>query len=261
MNNFISFSIPKENFDYLFNKNHYLLLLCSLVIIIFFAMYFSRQKHRVQKISSIVCGFLLLALEGLRIFWRYKFLQHNNQSLDFFNIVQLDFFTTSLWISIPLILIFSILKRKGKPASKTLNFVFGVAGLFAVISLIYPININSNFEFWHCYNLIYAITRSIICMLALMYVFTKWISVSNFLDMWKSLLSLLFFGITCFCLGSFANTNSNMFFVNEFPLFNSIGMYLPSPWHIVMLGAFLFVFQIILHLPFLIRQHIKNRHV
>jgi len=257
---FISFNIASDKIDYMFNKNHYLLLLCSLIIIIFFSMYISRQKHKVQKAFSIFTGFMLLILEGLRIYWRYKFLEANNQSLDFFNVVKLDFFVISLWISIPLILFFSITKRKGKPSSKLLNFVFSVAGMFAIISLIYPININTNFEFWHCYNLIYALTRSLICMIALMFIFAKWISVSNFLDIWKSFFSLVVLGIVCFAVAYFVVPKSNLFFINEFPLFDNIGIHLPFPWHIVMLGAFLFIFQVILHLPFLIKQHFKNKH-
>lgn len=261
MEKFISFVNAEDKINYLFNKNHYLLLLCSLFIIIFFSMYISRQRHKVQKISTIIVCFLLIILEGLRIFWRYKYLQANNESLDFLNITNLDFFTTSLWLSIPIILIASLKKKKGKPASKMLNFVFGVATLFSIITLIYPININNNFEFWHCYNLIYLLTRSLICMLGFMFAFSKWISVSNFLDMWKSLFSLLFLGAACFICAYFLAPQTNLFFVNSFPLFDSIGIHLPFPLHILMLGAFLFIFQVIMHLPFLIRQHIKNKHI
>lgn len=259
MEKFISFNNIEEKISYLFNKNHYLLLLCSLIIIIFFSMYLSRQRHKVQKGSVVFIALFLIILEGLRIFWRYKYLEANYQSLDFLNVTNLDFFTVSLWLSIPIILISAFTKKKGKPASKALNFVFGVTTLFGIITLIYPVNINANFEFWHCYNLIYLLARSLVCMLGLMLVFAKWISVSNFLDMWKSLFSLLFFGIACFVSAYFFAPQTNLFFINNFPIFDSIGIHLPFPWHIVMLGAFLFIFQVVIHLPFIIRQRIKYK--
>ena len=259
MEKFISFTNIEDKISYLFNKNHYLLLLCSLIIIIFFSMYLSRQRHKIQKGSVIFIALLLLVFEGLRIFWRYKYLQANYQSLDFLNVTNLDFFTLSLWVSIPLIFFAALRKKKNKPASISLNFVFGVATLFAIITLVYPVNINTNFEFWHCYNLIYLLTRSLICMLGLMFVFAKWISVGRFLDVWKSLFALLFLGVACFVSAYFFAPQTNLFYINSFPIFDSIGIHLPFPWHILMLGAFLFVFQVILHIPFIIRQHIKNK--
>ena len=96
-------------------------------------------------------------------------------------------------------------------------------------------------------------------MLGLMFVFAKWISVGRFLDVWKSLFALLFLGVACFVSAYFFAPQTNLFYINNFPIFDSIGIHLPFPWHILMLGAFLFVFQVILHIPFIIRQHIKNK--
>ena len=258
MNKFISFENTENQIDYLFNKNHYLLLLISLTVIIFFSIYLVKQRHKVQKIHVFIVGLLLLILEGLRIFWRYKYLQFNNLDMSFHNIVTLDFFTLSLWITIPLV-IFASFKKKKKKTVKCLDFVFSVSTIVAIINLIYPQGLNTNFEFYHCYNLIYVLTRSLVIMLGIMFAGSKWISVSKFLDHWKGLVSLLVFAIIFVVLGYVLGTQNNLFYIEYCPLFDSIGIHLPFPWHIFMLGSFFFLFQLLLYLPFRIVSHYKNK--
>ena len=260
MNNFISFENSKNTFDYFFSKNHFLLLLISLVVIIFFSMYASRQKHKFQKIFVFCIGFLILIIEGLRIFWRYKYLEFNNEAINFFTLTNLDFFTIALWISIPLILLGSILKKKKMHKVFGLNFVFSIAMLTAIITLFYPEGLNSNFDFYHCYNLMFVLLRSFIIMLSLFFVFAKWISVCEFLDLWKSIVSLIFFGVICIAIAYFYGQDLNLFYIKYCPIFESLGIYLSFPWHLLVLGAFLFVFQIIIYLPFSIHRKIKYKN-
>ena len=259
MNKFISFENSKTTFDYFFSKNHFLLLLISLVIIIFFSMYASRQKHKFQKIFTFIIGFLLLIIEGLRIYWRYRYLEYNNGSLDFFTITNLDLFTLALWISIPLIIIGSFIKKKKVHKVFGLNFVFSITMLTAIITLFYPEGINNNFEFFHCYNLMYILLRSFVVMISLFFVFARWISVGEFLDLWKSIISLVLFGLVCILISYFFGQDSNLFYISYCPIFDNLGIYLTFPWHLIILGAFLFVFQIILYLPFAIHRKIKYK--
>jgi predicted tellurium resistance membrane protein TerC len=221
-------------------------------------MYLSRQKHKTQKISVFIFGLLLLILEGLRIFWRYKYLQFNKLDMSFYNVVDLNFFTLSLWVTIPLVLIASFRKQKKKTV-RGLDFVFSIASIIAIINLVYPQGLNTNFEFYHCYNLIYALSRSLVIMLGIMFAVSKWISVSKFLDHWKGLLSLLVFGIICIALGFILGTQHNLFYIEFCPVFDNIGIHLSFPWHLLMLGCFFFVFQIIFYLPFRIISHFKNK--
>lgn len=258
MNKFFSFENVDNKIDYFFNKNHYLLLLISLIVIIFFSMYISRQKHKFQKISVFIIGLLLLIIEGIRIFWRYKYLQTNKLDMSFTNVVDLSFFTLSLWISIPLIFVASIKKQKKKTV-RGLDFIFAVSALIAIINLIYPQGINANFEFYHFYNLAFALSRSLIIMLGLTFAFTKWISVTNFLDHWKGLLHLFVFALICLCVGFSLGTPNNLFYIESCPLFDSLGIHLPFPWHLVMLVCFFFVFQILFYIPFRLHKFYKNK--
>ena len=159
MNNFITYENSTTELDYFFNKNHFLILLISLVVIIFFSMYAQRQRTKFQKIFVFFVCLIITILEALRIYWRYNYLSYNNQSLDFVNVTNLDFFTFSLWISIPLIFLGSILKKKKLHNVFGLNFVFSVTMLAGIITLIYPAGINPNFEFYHCYNLMFTLIR------------------------------------------------------------------------------------------------------
>lgn len=260
MEKFISFENSDTSYSYFFTKNHFLLLLISLVIIIFFSMYFARQKTKVQKIFVFLIGLILAAIEGLRIFWRYKYLEFNNSDLSFLNVVNLDFFTLALWISIPLIFIGSFIKTKKKENVFGLNFVFNITMLAGIITLIYPEGINHNFDFYHCYNLAFTLVRSLSIMLGLFFAFAKWIFVAEFLDLWKSILSLIIFGVFCVGLAYILGRETNLFYINYCPIFESLGIYVSFPWHILILGVFLFVFQVLLYLPFRIHRRIKNRH-
>lgn len=259
MDKFITFSHSGEEFGYFFTKNHFLLLFISLVVIIFFSMYFSRQKTKVQKIFVGVSFFVLLVLEGLRIFWRYKYLEFHGLSLDFISVTSLDFFSLSLWISLPLILIGAIIKNKKNHSVFGLNFVFNITMLAAIITLIYPEGININFDFFHCYNLMYTLERSLIVMLGLFFAFAKWISVAEFKDLWKSLLSLFVFGIICITIGFVMGEEINLFYVFNCPLFDSLGIYMAFPWHLLVIAAFLFVFQIFLYIPFNTAKRMKYK--
>ena len=259
MDKFISVQNSEDKINYLFTKNHYLLLLIGLIVIIFFSMYLSRQKHKVQKISVFVTALLLLILEGLRIFWRYKYLQANSMDLSFLNIVNLNFFTLSLWLSLPLIFISSFKKKKKEPVTG-LNFVFSITTIVAIISLIYPQGINPYFEFYHCYNLMFTLIRSLVIMLGIFFAISKWIYVGEFIDHWKGLLWIIAFGGICTLLGKTLGNQTNLFYVDFCPIFESIGMHLGSPWHLIMLGCFMFAFQILLYLPFrAYRAHKTNR--
>ena len=86
-------------------------------------MYLARQRFRIQKIGIIILSLLLLILEVCRLTWQYYYLKHNGIEPTFFNVANLDFFTASMWLSIPLILITAIIKRKNKQNSKLLSFV------------------------------------------------------------------------------------------------------------------------------------------
>lgn len=260
MNKFTTYEHSASAFNYFFNKNHFLILLISLVVIIFFSMYAQRQKTKFQKGFVFIVGIIIIILEALRIYWRYGYLNYHNQSLDFLNVVGLDFFTLSLWISIPLIFLGAILKKKKLHNVFGLNFVFSVTMLAGIITLIYPEGINPNFDFYHCYNLIFTLLRSLVIMLSLFFAFARWILVAEFLDLWKSFISLVFFGIICVAISYFVGFEHNLFYVSYCPIFESLGIYLEFPYHLIVLGTFLFVFQTVIYLPFRIHRKIKKKY-
>lgn len=261
MDKFITFETSGINFNYFFTKNHFLLLLISLVIIIFFSMYFTRQKTKVQKVFVFFVGIILIGLEGARLYWRYKFLEFNGQSLNFFNVVNLDFYTLTLWISLPLIIIGSFIKKKKQKHNVFgLTYIFNITMLAAIITLIYPDGINTSFDFYHCYNLIFTMSRSLIIMLGLFFAFAKWIFIAEFLDLWKAIFYLIFTGGVCFAISHFLAPGLNLFYVEYCPIFESLGIYLSFPWHLLLLGIFLFVFQLAVYVPFRFhRRYIYKR--
>lgn len=256
---FWSYENSETQVSYMFNENHILLLMIALVIIIFFSMYVSRQKLKFQKIFIFVSTILLIGLEIVRIVWRYNYLKYNGQSLDFFNVVQMDFFTLALWISIPLLLLGVFLKKKNSSNIFGLSFVFSISMLAGIISLVYPVGVNTNFEFYHVYNLVFVLLRSILIMLGFSLAFCHWISVGEFLDLYRGIFSLISFGIVCMIVGILAGVENNIMYISYCPLFESLGIYLSFPFQYLMLGVFLFIIQIILYLPFRLHSWVKSR--
>lgn len=256
---FWTYENSENQISYLFNINHFLIIMIALVIIIFFSMYVCRQKFKFQKAFIIGSTILLIIFEVIRIVWRYNYLKFNEQDLGFFNIVQFDFFTLSLYISIPILIINGIIKKEHTNKSFGLSFVFSVAMLAGIISLIYPSAINSNFEFYHVSNLIFILSRSLVIMLGLSLAFCGWVSTSEFLDLYRGLISLCVFGIIAMIVGFIGGVENNIMYINYYPLFDSLGIYLSFPFQYLVLGIFLFIFQIVLYLPFRIHSAIKYR--
>ena len=256
---FWTYENSETQISYLFNINHFLVIMIALVIIIFFSMYVCRQKFKFQKTFILVSTILLVIFEVVRIIWRYNYLRFNEQDLSFFSIVQFDFFTLSLYISIPILLINSIIKKEHTNNTFGLSFVFSVATLAGIISLIYPSALNTNFEFYHISNLLFILSRSVLIMIGLSIAFCVWISTSEFLDLYRGLVSLCIFGVIAIIVGFIGGVENNILCINYYPLFDSLGIYLNFPFQYLMLGIFLFIFQMLLYLPFRIYYAVKFR--
>lgn len=259
MNSFISFENTSNQIEYFFSKYHFIVLLISLVIIVFFCMYATRQRFRFQKLFSIVSLILIALFECGRIVWRYFYLEHNSEELSFLNVTNLDFFTLSVWIAIPLTILGIIIKTRKKRNFGGLSFVFWVSTIIAVTNLIYPSFLNANFEFFHIYNLLSILIRSLIIMLGFFFVFAKWINIKNFLNLWRSFLSLLFFGIVCIIVYYILGAQNNLFYLEYVPLFETLGIYLGFPLQFILIGIFIFALQFLFFLPFYIYRNVKNK--
>lgn len=222
-------------------------------------MYATRQKHKFQRLFSTISIILILLFECGRIVWHYFYLQHNGEELSFLNITNLDFFTLSVWISIPITIISIVIKTKNKHNFAGLSFVFWISTIIAIINLIYPNFLNTNFEFYHIYNLLSILIRSLTIMLGFFFVLAKWISIKNFLDLWRSFLSLLFFGITCVVVYFVLGSPNNLFYLEYVPMFESLGIYLGFPLQFILIGIFVFALQFLFFLPFYIYKKAKNK--
>ncbi|NCB48150.1 MAG: hypothetical protein EOM55_00760 [Clostridia bacterium] len=248
------------NINYMFTTNQYVLLLIGLVIVAFFSLYFFRKRFSYQKIFVLVISIILIFFEICRIIWRYLYLEHNFESLTFVNIVDLNFSTICVWLTIILSLFAFFQKKNITTKTFGLSFVFSVATFVCFISLIYPVGLNSNFEFYHCYNLLFTLTRTLVILLGVSFACSGWISVGNFLDVWSAILSLLFFGALCFFVGKILGESLNLLYVNYLPLFEDVGMRFLSPIHYLFIGVFFFIFQSIIYAPFRFYNYFKNKN-
>lgn len=259
MNSFITIENTNNNIEYFFTKQHFIILLISLVIIVFFSMYATRQRFKFQKIFVIISAILLFLLEAGRIIWRYFYLQNNNQSLSFLSVTDLSFYTLSLYISLPLILISTLTKKDKKHKTFGLAFVFSISSIVAITNLIYPTFFNTNFDFYHIYNLFSVLTRAITIMLGFFFILSKWIGTNRFLDLWKWFLSLVFFGVVCVIVYFVLGQPNNLFYLEYVPLFESLGIYLNFPLQFILIGIFIFALQFLFFIPFYVYKKVKNK--
>lgn len=260
MSNFWNMSTGKTFADYFLSKNYYATLLVCLVLIIFLTMFISRKSFKTQKIFLIIATTLLVAFEGLRIFWRYNFLVANNLEITFFNLTNLDITTLAIWITVP-ILLFNIFARKeyeGK--SFLMHFIFSVANLLCIISLIYPLNINTNGAFYEFYNLVYGLERSIVISVAFISMIANWIDVEEYNSLGHALLSTIILAVLCVGIKYISGVPENIFFTNQFLPFEEMGVFLSPPWHFILMWVFAFLLEtMVLYLPSrLIKKARKN---
>jgi hypothetical protein len=246
-------------FDYMFTTNQYVLLLIGLVISVFFSMYFCHKNFQYQRVSVLLTAVFLTIFEIGRIVWRYFYLQKAGQDLSFVNVVDLSFSTISIWLTIFICFVAFFQKKSEQKKVFGLSFVFNVAMISCAISLIYPIGLNGNFEFYHIYNLLYTLIRALVIMLGLSFAGSGWISTEEFVDEWSGILSLAFFGAMCYFAGIIFGNSTNLLYVNFLPLFEEIGMSVPAPFQYLLMGLFFFIIQTIFYTIFRIYKHIKKR--
>ncbi len=234
----------------LLSAEHIAVILCCMVVIIFFSMLVSRHEFLRQRIFVGICAGLLVALEVVRIVFRCKYLESIDEKATFLNATNLDGFVLSMWVSI-ILLIFAVIKKKDIH-TKTfgLDFVFSISALIAIATIIYPVRVVESLPIYDVNNLAYYVSRSIIVMVALMMAFTGWIRVQNVLDLWQGVASLVAFGLLCYATAKIGFEGTNLFYVESCPLFVSLGINLPAPFHYLMIGTFFFAGQMILYLPF-----------
>ncbi len=242
-----------DKIDYFFNKNHLVAILFSLVIVVFFSMYASRRSLKFQRITITVFFILAVVLQALRIYWKYKFLVNTGESVTFLKVVEPSFFLLSFVISIPILLI-AILKKKTEESKIFgLSFVYNIATLNGIISLIYPSFLNENFEIYHFCNLSSVLVRSFVITIGMIIALSHWIPLGEYLNLYRAIFSLLFFGIICAILG-FVLKGDNLFYVKYCPIFESLGLSLGFPFNYLVLGVFMFMFQCVMYLPWQIKR-------
>ena len=241
----------------LLSAEHIAVVLCCLVVVIFFSMYFCRRDFKKQRIFVAICTLLLVAFEVVRIIFRCRYLESIDERVTFLSATGIDGFVLSLWISI-LLLIFAVIEKR-KPETKTfgLNFIFSISSLFAIATTIYPVGLLEDLPVYDIINLTYYLSRTFVIMLTMTLALSGWISVKKFLDMWRGVGGIVIFGVICFVVSYFAFPGENIFYVYNCPLFVSLGINLPFPFHYILLGAFLFVGQMVMFLPFIIYNTLR----
>ena len=260
MNWFYTFEDGEEKINFFNNLNHYIMLFVSLIVIIFFTMYYERKSRKKQRIFVGFLTFFLICLEAARLYWRYLYLDYNSLPINFLSVTGIDFFQLCMYISIPL-LIAAVVTMGKKDYTFGLSFIFAMGALSGIITLIYPINLNIYQELYHAYNLIYVFERTTLITAGFILAISRNIAATEFLDLWGGLLSIATFGGVAMLLSWLLGWSKNLFYMASCPIFESAGVSLPFPLHIVMMGVFLFIFQLIMYLPFRLYEVWRNKAI
>ena len=242
-----------------FDLKHILVIFGCMFFFIFFAMLFARKSKKVQRVMLVLNTIFLTLLEAGRIVWRYFYLKDTAQPLTFWNIINFDLYTVTLWISI-IILYCCVFRDPTKKACQLgYSFIFSVASIPAMFGLLYPEGMYSMFPLYHFSNLQFLIAHSILLLIALLLAITDWLQNEKFEDIWYALFSLIIVGVVGVAIYFASRETLNIMYMQYCPLFEDLGLSVPWPWHIFIMGMFYFVAQLLLYVPFEIHRKIKNR--
>lgn len=241
--------------SYMFNYKQLGIFMGILAFCIFFSMLYFKKSLKRQKIFLIITTVFLIIFEAIRIVWRYFYLKNAGGDLGVLNIIDLNLYTVALWLSIPMMLFVFIKKDHHTKFSQTLlTFVFSVTAVCALIDILYPVGIMADFPLYHVYNLQFLFSHALILLIALFLGASDWLK-NKIDDIWKALLCLVVFvGVA---VGIYYATSQavDIAFIQHCPIFDDLGLVLPSPWHMVVLAAFFFCCQVFMYVPFAIFRY------
>lgn len=233
-----------------FKLTHLLLIFSCMFFFIFFAMLWARKGLTFQKVSVFLATLFTTIVEGGRIVWRYFFLQETNGDMSFWNIVSFDLYTVCLWISIVMLFICVFQNPKKKFCQICYSFIFSVTTITAFFGIMYPENMYQNFEIWHFSNIQFLISHTMIMLICIFFAISDWLENDRFEDLWYALLSLIILGAVGVGIYFASGQTLNIMYMKSCTILVDLGLKLPWPWHIPIMGAFFFVAQIFFYLPF-----------
>lgn len=259
MDDIFSFDMGSEK-SYFLSGNHFFMLFVALILSIFFTMYYERRSKKAQTIFVGIVTGLLILLEVGRLIYKYLFLQKNGLEINFISLTRPDFFQLCFYISLPLLILAVVIMRR-KDYVFGLSFIFAMGALSGIITLIYPINVNIYGDFYNIYNLIYLLERTGLITLGFILAISRFIAARDFLDLWGGVLSIVTFGAVALALSLILGWGRNLFYMQSCPIFEEAGVFIPFPLHLLVLGAFLFLCQIVLYAPFRIYENWRNKAI
>ncbi len=244
--------------DFMYNYKHLIIVFCVMAFVIFFSMLYFRKKHKTQKIFLILSGVFLLLFEVARMLWNYFHLKLTSAP-NAWDIMGLDLFTVSNWLSIIFLFMVAIIGEKRRISQLMLNYIFTVTAVAAIINIAYPDGLIETLPIYNIYNLQFLFSRGIILLVALFLGASDWLD-NSLDDVWMAILNLIFM----FGLGAAIFYGSgevvDIIFIKDCYILAELGINVASPWHIFIVSMFFFGIQVFMYLPFDVYRKIKYRH-
>jgi len=247
-----------SSFEY-FKLTHLLIILGCMFFFIFFAMLWARKGKTFQKVSVFLATLFALILEVGRIVWRYFYLSENSLDMSFWNIVDFDLYTVSLWITLVMLLICVFQKPTKRFCQICYSFIFSVTTITTFFGIMYPENMDFSFEIYHFINIQFLLSHTLIMLICIFFAISNWLENDRFEDLWYALLSLVILGAVGIAIYFASGQTLNIMYMQSCTILVDLGLNLPWPWHIPIMGAFFFIAQIFFYMPFNWHRKRKNR--
>ncbi len=261
LNNFWGYQESIVPTKYSFTWKHLIIFFAVLAFVVFFSMYYFRKEEKRQKLFLILSAIFLFAIEITRLIWNQIMLKARGLETTFWNIVDLDLFHLTVWVSIFGILFAVAIGYKKGFAQFLLNFVFTIACVVAIIDIIWPVALDeSPYYICHFTNLEYIISRAVVILVAIFIGATDWLA-NSIDDIWMAIISL----IVVFALGVgiyfLSGKSIDIIYITSCPWIEMTGIHISSPWHLLIVALFFFGMQIMMYLPFDIYRKVHKKEI
>lgn len=235
-----------ERVSYIFTVHHVFLALVVIGMVAGMTLVFRKTTRKTQNIMLATVAILMIVMEVGRIVWKTLCHLHEYGTLADFNywwVISFQLCAIMTWFVSINILIY-VFGKESKWTKYSLNIMVGVAMIAGILTFTYPDLIDTtrsliSFRNWQ------TILDHIFMIFIPVFLLSSHRVELHLKEVWIPFAGLAGAGLIAAVM-SYA-TNNNFMFIKRAPIMESMGIFLPNPWHLVLLGIVFFAIQFVIY--------------
>ncbi len=253
--------LPQE-VDYMFNLNHLFLILGIVAFITTLTLVFKNRSEKTQKIMLATVAILMIVLEIGRIVWKLLNHVHDNGTIAGFDWawnISFQLCAIMTWF-VSINLLIGVFGKNKKWNQISYSIMVGVALICGSLTFLYPDLIDTGRSLLHFRNFQTVLDHALLIFVPVFLLATNKVTLS-FQKIYIPFLALA--GSAAIAMPMSFLTDHNFMFMKECSLFADLGLNIPFPYHLLVLGVIFFALQALVYgsvvLSYKLKEHCKNR--